>query len=242
MDLQPVQPNPSLSVSFFSNRQSLLLIVVFLLLFTVTFLIPQALPQKAGIHYPIDLEAIIYPNQLWQERVVRLAGEISQEKDSSKQFQLHSEIFQTLVVIYTVDHNAKSRNYAEQLASFVAKQFSEQYKNRDFLIPCLDSQCGIASYPTEIEKIKADLDGIGSFDSAVLKSILNKFEAAALTDDANNQWSSYFNAFLELKSEAKRTNDVMITQVAVKLREFLKNEYAANYQVVESLRPNDLEV
>lgn len=242
MNLQPVQPNPSLPVSFLSHRQSLLLIVVFLLLFTVTFFIPQVLPQKAGINYPIDLEAINYPNSLWQERVLKLAGEINLEKGSSKQFQLHSEIFQTLVAIYTSDHDPKSRGYAEQLVSFLAGEFPQLYKSGDFLVPCLDSQCGVASYPTEIEKIKADLEGTGSMDPAVLDSILKKFEAAALTGDSNFQWSSYFNAFLAIKSETQRSNDQAIIAIGQQLVAFLKKNYPAQYQLVESLSPEDLSI
>lgn len=186
----------------------------------------------------INFETLSYPSRVWQERVLANAKNAALEKDANKRFELYGKIFRDLSAIYDRDHSAETRTQLESLAQFIAEEFVGLYNPQNFTVPCLDLECATASYPTEIDEVKTQLQSITSLEPLVLDSVMKKFEAAALTGDANYQWQNYIGAFQEIKAEMARTKDEKIVQVANKLKDFLKTKYPDVFSQRERDIPN----
>lgn len=216
--------------------------LVIILIILIGIFLPLSSVNKKLPTPPVNFAEINYPSRVWQERVLANAEAAALEKDANKRFELYSQIFTDLAAIYERDHQAKTRGELESLVDFLANELPNPYKAENFNIPCLDSACGTPTYPAEIEQIKIKLGGIEAIEPLVLDNVLKKFETAALSTDPNFQWQNYFTAFREIVSEKERTNDGEINQIALRLRDFIKQSYPENYNQIEKAIPESINI
>jgi len=190
----------------------------------------------------INFNEINYPNEVTKKWVIAKIDSANKEKNDQQSFSQYSQVFDSLVSIYVQDHDPESRDKIKIFSQFLASEFPSLYKAENFEIPCLDSSCAIPNNPAEILEIMDELGKITSIDQQVAMSVKNKFEAAALSQDANYQFDNYLNALQEISGEYRRVKDSQIAKVANMLKEFIKANYGQFYGRIEIITPELLEI
>lgn len=219
----------------------LLVLVVVMAIIVVASIAYQRFFKRE--HLPtVNFEELTYPSLLWKDRVIKNAQTAASETVPEKRFELYRKIFADLLAVYISDHNIQTREKLESLQSFISTEFADLYDDQSFIIPCLDSACGQATYPSQIDEIRNDLKNASAIDPTVLQGVEDKFEAAAISKEPDYQWQNYLGAFQEIKSEVTRTKDETLRQLGIRLSDFLKSTYASQYSRLQKQDPNVLEI
>lgn len=190
---------------------------------------------------PIDLTKINYSSPLEKESFLKNFDAAKKERQKDKRYKLLEESFSYLRGFYIGSHDAATREQAQIFAAFMTWEFPDNYQKTQTLytIPCIDATCGTANYPEPIKSLKTSFEDISAIDKQVLESIMKKFEAAAISTDAQVQWSNYFDAYLSLKSEFVRTKDDKVAEAQKSLEDFLRESYPQNFKVFEKYFKED---
>ena len=192
---------------------------------------------------PIDLKQVKFSATAVQRRIEETLNNVLGEKDKEKQSELSETLFTDIRGIYEQNHDSATRKQLELLGAYIEKNFPSQYqKQKDlYAIPCLDNECGQASYPSQIIQIKEQLTD-SKLDQKILESILKNFEGAAFTKDGSKQWAYYLNSFNMLKSQFETKKDPQIKKIAQSLKDFMENQFPNEFKVVEKAKPESLEL
>lgn len=247
----PSLPKISSFKTFFSPTRLLLLFTVVILLLTILFfldfkdfrsIIFKTVPKTPVFAIPVNTQDIKFPSGVAQDRFQKNFQEATQTEDLAKRYTYLENNFLALLGFYIRSHDPALRAQAEKYSAYMAKNYPTQYeKNKKlYTVECMDTECGKANYPKEIEDLKTELNGISSLNKDVLEDILKKFEAAAISQNQDSQWSGYFGSFLDLKNEYTRTKDIKIKDAGEELKTFLKQNYPKNFSVIEKLTPEAL--
>lgn len=208
-----------------SASNPIFLALVVIILFGVA--IPLSFVSKE-IHKtpPIQFEVINFPSLFLKNNFLKNAKAAETEADDIKRYQLLEENFTMLRDFYVATHDPAIRKQAEIFAQFMAQEFPQDYQKDEpiFKLQCLDLACGTANYPEEIEALKSELSSITSLEPPFVENIFKKFEAAAISTDANSQWSNYFDVFSLLKSQYENTKDSKIKDLAEALKSFMEKD------------------
>lgn len=188
-------------------------------------------PKSLAFVLPVNAGEIEFPSAEAKNRFVENLDKAQETTDITQRYEFLKINFTSLRLFYEANHEPKLREQAQIYAEYMEKNYPEEVEKDQglYLVPCLDTVCGQAVYPEEIEKIKAEFKNIISLEPQVLESVLKKFEAAAISSDQNIQWQNYLGAFQEIKAEKDRTKDERLGAVAAKLRDFLKVKYPEIY-------------
>lgn len=230
----------------FLSKKSLILIFapLILLVFLIVILLVLRSSQTPPKMPAIDIAQINFSSPLEKESFLKNFEAAEKEKDQAKKYQLLEESFTILMGFYIGSHDPATRQQAEIFAKFMAKEFPENYQKKQsmFTVPCLDLACGSANYPVEIKNLQTELKAISALDQQVLKNLLKKFEAAAISADKSLQWTNYLAVFQSLKSEYARTKDTKISAAGEKLKNFLKQNYPQDFAKFERNFPEAMKI
>lgn len=196
---------------------------------------PGSQSSKVGqLVPPINVADVNFPSDFQRDIFLKNFQDAGKTGDYQQRYKLLEDDYSRLLGFYTGDHDPKTRKALEQYAQYMINTYPDQAQNSIYTVPCYDTGCGMAKFPQEIQKIKADLDAASA--SANLKDSLNKnFEAAALSSDKNFQWSTYINALSAIQSVYDISKDELILAVYKELADFIGKNYP-DYKIPPQIR------
>ncbi len=236
--------NPSTKLDYKRFLPIAIIIFVIILLTVGTTLFKNNLQLPSGNNqlkvfvegFKIGTASLNYPSAKWQDALSTSYSKALAQKDKARQFDTLSGSFNILSRMYSLNPAQDTRESLQNLKNYLKTNYKEFYKEKQFLISCIDDGCNLPMQSKEIEDIKKRITKLNSIDEKIKKLALQSFDRASSYKTEPEKWPQYDAAFQLLKSEyEKDKKNNGLRNILKDLLDYIKHNFKSDYSTIEKI-------
>jgi len=227
--------------SFFAGRKKSFLKLLVLLVPVIVLLlgISGFLFKINLLHLPFKQSnkgntSVIFDNTKIFSGTARIAAYQEDALKRNKNYPGYVSLFQSVFPNYLITPKEEVRVQLEKIEKTAIANFSTDYKEEDFIIPCLDAGCQAKETDPQIEAIINKILPILAKDESARSLAINKLKSLAYYEVLSNdrKISIYNNSFKSLVSYYNSANKNLLIEEALNdFKSFISQKLPEQYKL-----------